>query len=113
MSGVDRGCMATRHITFLGSGALGLGGLAATMLVHGGWQSVAAAFAIFQGLVFAVTFISIRAAAERSRSRRPEWAMGEGTPRGVPGATEVPAGVAGRGARAGRARPSSRALGHA
>jgi hypothetical protein len=100
------------YIRFLGSGALGLGGLGATMVVHGGWQAVAAAFAILQGLVFVLTFITICAAGERPRSRRPEWAMGEGTPRGVPVASEAPAGVGARGARA-RARRSSRALGHA
>lgn len=68
------------YIRFLGSAALTLIALGSTLLVQGGWQAAAAAFAIFQGLVFASSFIALGAAAERPRSRRPGWAVG-GTPR--------------------------------
>jgi hypothetical protein len=58
------------YIRLLGSGASVLIGLGATMIVQGGWQAVAAAFAIFGGLVFAMTFISLGVRAERPPARR-------------------------------------------
>jgi hypothetical protein len=48
-------------------GALTLIGLAATMLVQGGWQAVAAGFAVFNGVGFALTFAGIRAVSDRPR----------------------------------------------
>jgi hypothetical protein len=101
------------YIRFLGSGALTLVGLGATILVQGGWQAAAAGFAILQGLVFALTVIGMRVGAERPRSRRPDWAMGEGTPRTVQATDSEPARAGVPGARTGRPRRSSRALGHA
>jgi hypothetical protein len=88
--------MRRTYMTFLGSGALTLIGFGATILVQGGWQAVAAAFAILQGLVFASTFIALRVAAERPRSRRPGWALAGGSPQAVPatsGPERAPADV--------------------
>ena len=48
-------------------GVLTLIGLAATMLVQGGWQAVAAGFAIFNGVGFALTFVMIRTVSDRPR----------------------------------------------
>ena len=48
-------------------GVLTLIGLAATMLVQGGWQAVAAGFAIFTGVGFALTFVVIRTVSDRPR----------------------------------------------
>jgi len=78
------------YIRFLGSGALTVVGLGATIIVQGGWQAVAAGFAIFQGMVFALTFIELRQAADRSRPGRPSWALGEGSPVGVPDSIPLP-----------------------
>jgi hypothetical protein len=55
-------------------GALVLIGMATTIIVQGGWQAIAAAFAIFNGAGFALTFAALQAAGERPRSRRPAWA---------------------------------------
>ena len=95
------------YIRLLGSGALTLIGLGATLLVQGGWQAAAAAFAIFQGGVFALSFISLRVAAERPRSRRPGWAVAGSEPRGArtPAEAERPRARAWDG-RAGRAQPA-------
>ena len=79
--------MRWTYITFLASGALTLIGFGATLVVQGGWQAVAAAFAILQGLVFASTFIALRVAAERPRSRRPGWALAGGSRQAVPAAS--------------------------
>jgi hypothetical protein len=56
-------------------GALTLIGMAATIIVQGGWQAAGAAFAIAAGVGFALTFAVIRAAGERPRSRHPSWAQ--------------------------------------
>jgi hypothetical protein len=56
-------------------GALTLVGMAATIVVQGGWQAAAAAFAIFNGVGFALTFAAIRAASERPQPRRPSWSQ--------------------------------------
>ncbi len=57
-------------------GALILIGIAATIIVQGGWEAASAAFAIFTGTGFALGFARIRAVSERprSRSRHPSWA---------------------------------------
>jgi hypothetical protein len=73
-----------RYLRLLGSGALTLFGMGATILVHGGWQAVACAFAIFQGIVFAVTFLELGQAGERSQSGRPAWALADRRPPAVP-----------------------------
>lgn len=94
------------YIRLLGSGASVLIGLGATMIVQGGWQAVVAAFAIFGGLVFAMSFISLGVRAERPRSRRPGWAVGGSEPRGVHASAE--------GDRAARSTPHpARRLAHA
>ena len=108
--------MRRTYITFLGAGALTLIGLGATVIVQGGWEAVAAAFAILQGLVFVSTFIALRVAAERPRSGRPGWAVARGEQRdlrataeratanvrdgrvGVPRSHRTPAAVVGRSA---------------
>jgi hypothetical protein len=59
---------------FLGSGAIALGALAAVLIVNGGWQAVAAALALFGGLGFVLSFISLGAASERPHPGRPAWA---------------------------------------
>jgi hypothetical protein len=91
----------------LGSGALTLIGLGATLLVQGGWQAIAAGFAIFSSIVFAVSLISLRVAAERPRSSRPGWAVADSEPRGVRSSAEAerPRARAWDG-RAGRAQPA-------
>jgi hypothetical protein len=47
--------------------ALTVVGSVATLLVHGGWEAVAAGLAVFAGVGFAVTFAVIGASGERSR----------------------------------------------
>jgi hypothetical protein len=91
----------------LGSGALTLVGLGATLLVQGGWQAVAAGFAIFSAIVFAESFISLCVAAERPRSRRAGWAVADSEPRGLRSSAEAerPRARAWDG-RAGRAQPA-------
>lgn len=97
------------YIRFLGSGALTLIGLGATIVVQGGWQAAAAGFGILAGTVCALSFIVLRASMDRPQPGRPDWALGGGEPRGVPAATEVqPAGANVRGERAERASRSSR-----
>jgi hypothetical protein len=59
---------------FMSFGVLALIGLGATLIVQGGWQAVAAGFAIFNGGGFALTFVALGMAGERPRSRRPSWA---------------------------------------
>jgi hypothetical protein len=61
-------------------GALTLIGLAATIIVQGGWQAAAAALAIAGGGGFALTFVALRAASERPRSRHPSWARAADRP---------------------------------
>jgi hypothetical protein len=61
---------------FLGGAAIGLGGLAATMLVHGYWQPVAAAVAVLGGMLFGLSFLVLGVAADRPRPDRQEWAQG-------------------------------------
>ena len=71
--------------TLLGSAAAALGAGAAVMLVSGGWQSVAAALAIFAGLVFVASAIGLGIASERPQPAGPAWAReGERAPRGHP-----------------------------
>jgi hypothetical protein len=62
-------------------GALTLIGMAATIIVQGGWQAAAAAFAIAGGGGFALTFAALRAASERPGSRHPSWAHAADRPR--------------------------------
>ena len=76
------------YIRLLGSGALTLVGLGATLIVQGGWQAAAAAFAIFQGIVFATSYGMLLAASERPGSTRPDWALGDGEPRPASAMTE-------------------------
>jgi hypothetical protein len=106
------------YIRILGSGALTVVGLGATIIVHGGWQAAAAGFAISQGVVFALTFLELRQASDRPRPGRPAWALGEGRPLGVsattvaePARAPVPGERAERPAPAPRRRPSSVARG--
>jgi hypothetical protein len=71
--------MASYH-RLLAGGAIMLGGLGATMIVHGGWQPAAAAVTILGGTVFLLSFISLAVATDRPRSDRPEWAQARRTP---------------------------------
>jgi hypothetical protein len=59
---------------FLAGAALCLGGLAAAIVVHGGWQAAAAAVAILGGMLFLVIFISLQIARERPA---PDWLHAE------------------------------------
>jgi hypothetical protein len=81
-------------------GVLTLIGLAATMLVQGGWQAVAAGFATFSGVGFALTFVVIRAVIDRPRRVSVESAT-----RTAPLATARPPVPS----RPGRTRPAARA----
>ena len=54
---------------FLTFGALTLIGMVATMLVQGGWEAASAAFAIFGGLGFALTFVAIGASSDGRGAR--------------------------------------------
>jgi hypothetical protein len=95
------------YARLLGSGALTLIGLGATLLVQGGWQAIAAAVAIFSGIVFAASLISLRVAAERPRSRRPAWAVADSEPRGIRSSAEAERPRARAwGGRARRAQPA-------
>ena len=49
-------------------GALTLAGLAATIIVGGAWEAVAAAFTISVGAGFALTFVALLVAGERART---------------------------------------------
>jgi hypothetical protein len=49
-------------------------GLGAAILVHGGWQAVAAALSIMGGVGCAIAFAAFGAAGERPRQGRPVWA---------------------------------------
>jgi hypothetical protein len=95
--------------TFLGGAAVGLGGLAAVIVVHGGWQAVAAAVAIFGGLVYLLSLTCLAAASERPRATRPEWATEAPRPRRAPASRPDPetAAVRRRRESTGRA-PSAR-----
>jgi hypothetical protein len=62
-------------------GVLTLIWMAATIIVHGGWQAASAAFAIAAGVGFALTFVTIGVASERPRSRHPSWARASDRPR--------------------------------
>ncbi len=64
-------------------GALTLIGSAATLLIQGGWQAAAAAFAIFNGVGFALTFLAIGVASERPGPRHPRLAQTPDGPRRV------------------------------
>lgn len=77
MSPVDPRFMSAFKIvvTF---GALTLAGLGATLIVQGGWQAAAAAFAILDGVGFALTFAVLGA-----RSERPLELAAEAAPRHV------------------------------
>lgn len=82
--------MKRTYHTFLGGAAVGLGGLAAVMIVHGGWQAVAAAVAIFGGLVYLLSLTWLAAASERPRATRPEWASEAPRPRRAPASRPNP-----------------------
>lgn len=57
------------YMAFWLSAALGTTGLAAVILVHGGWEAAAAAFAILAGLVFLGSVIALGS----GRDRRGSW----------------------------------------
>jgi hypothetical protein len=80
--------------------ALPVAGLAATILLRGGWQATAIALAMLGALVFAVSFISLQVAGERRVPRRPVRVRGErrATPAPAPPST-APRGPAGAPAR--------------
>jgi hypothetical protein len=87
--------------TFLGSGAVMVGALAAVLIVNGGWQAIAAALATLAGLGLGLSFISLAAVGERPPATRPAWARA--TPAG-PARRPTPAPAAERRtARPGRA----------
>jgi hypothetical protein len=99
------------YTKLLGSGALTLIAVGVTLVVQGGPQAIAAAFAIFQGIVFVTTFLTLRVAADRPRSRRPGWAVDGSEPRGAgAGASASPDAERPRAraweGRAGRAQPA-------
>jgi ABC-2 type transport system ATP-binding protein len=59
------------------AGAAGtLSGFAATLIVHDGWQPVAAAVSIFGGILLLLSFIALGVLADQPRSDRPESASG-------------------------------------
>jgi hypothetical protein len=64
-------------------GALTLIGSAATLLIQGGWQAAAAAFAIFNGAGFTLTFVAIGVASERPGPLHPRLAQKREGPRRV------------------------------
>ena len=66
--------MKRTYHTLVGSAVLVLAAFGAVLVVHGGWQAVAAAVAISAGLVFLLSFLRLRAAADRPRAARPAWA---------------------------------------
>jgi hypothetical protein len=85
-------------------GALTLIGMAATIVVQGGWEAGAAAFAIAGGVGFALTFAALQAVGERPRSRRPAWAH-ETAPEPRRAAVTAPA-TSRQPATSGRSRPA-------
>ena len=66
--------MKRTHHTFVGSAGLGLAAFGAILVTNGGWQPVAAAVAIFAGLVSLLSFLRLGAAADRPRPARAAWA---------------------------------------
>lgn len=109
--------MKRTYIGFLGSGALTLLGLGATIVLHGGWEAAGAGFAMLQGIVFALTFIALRVAADGPQSRRPEWgvagvkAHGAATPEAERAVATVGDGRAER-VRSPHPRPPAAVSGH-
>jgi hypothetical protein len=61
------------HHGLLAGAAIGLGGLVATILLHGWWEPAAAAVSILGGTLFLFSFMALGIAAERPRS---DWAQG-------------------------------------
>ena len=58
-------------------------GLAATLVVNGGWQAAAAGFATFNGVGFVLTFAVIGAAIDRPRPLHPSWTQTPPAPRRI------------------------------
>jgi hypothetical protein len=67
--------MRTYH-GFLTGAAIAIGGLVATMVVHGGWRPVAAAVAVLGVMVVVPCFLALAVASDRPRPERPDWAQG-------------------------------------
>jgi hypothetical protein len=62
--------MGTFVALMMGAGLL-LASLAALLVVHGGWEAVAAGFAFVAGPVVLMGFVVLRAAADRGPTVRP------------------------------------------
>jgi hypothetical protein len=73
MNAVDARAMRTHRRLQIFT-ALTLVELAATIVVHGGWQAAAAGFGIITGSAAAMMFAALRAASERPRSGHASWA---------------------------------------
>jgi hypothetical protein len=67
--------MRSQHGLLAGA-AIGLGGLVATILLHGWWQPAAAAVSILGGSLLLFSFLALGIAADRSRPDRSDWAQG-------------------------------------
>jgi hypothetical protein len=91
-------------------GALTLLGSAATLLLHGGWQSAAAGFATVNGIGFALTFAVIAAAGERPRPLQPGWTRMADGPRRAAVEPAPPPPVEASARASGPARSAHRAL---
>jgi MFS family permease len=61
---------------FLTGAAITIGGLVATMVLHGGWRAVAGAVAILGVMVVVPCFLALAVASDRPRPERPDWAQG-------------------------------------
>jgi hypothetical protein len=66
--------LRTIQHTAIGTAPVALGSFAAVMIVHSGWQAVAAALAILAGLAFLASFIGLAVASERPQPTLPTWA---------------------------------------
>jgi hypothetical protein len=88
-------------------GALTLFGLVATMILQDGWQSAAAAFAMFNGFGLVLTFAVLGARSDRPRPARPAWAQASARAQGLAAET-APRRVAAPRPETSRVRPSGR-----
>jgi O-antigen/teichoic acid export membrane protein len=61
-------------ITLLVSAGLTVAGLGAAIVLHGGWESAAAAGALVAAMAFLFSLILALVAGERPTPKRPAWA---------------------------------------
>lgn len=89
--------MKRNYHTFFGGAAVTMAGFVAVTIVSGGWQpAVAAALAMFGGLVFGASFVALAAAGERPRPTRPGWARETARPGALPARRDASAPAAER-----------------